>query len=155
MVIQTVPVISWLSLVIFMWGIGWKGPIFIAFLSILPTALLTTVSGVRNLDNNLLEMAAVYQVPKARIFKDIHMGSLLPFIAAILDVSIGLAWKVILVAEYLCGGDGLGEEILEARMNVDIPRIWALTLIAVIFGILAERLIKLMLKRSIHPCKNA
>ena len=155
MVIQAVPVISWLSLVIFMWGIGWKGPIFIAFLSILPTDLLTTVSGVRDLDKGLLEMAAVYQVPAPRVFRDIHIGSLLPFISAILDISIGQAWKVILVAEYLCGGSGLGDEILKARMSVDIPRVWALTLLAVILGILAERFIKLCIRRMHPPCRNA
>ena len=46
MVIQAVPVISWLSLVLFTWGRNWQGPVLIAFLSILPIAILTTVSGV-------------------------------------------------------------------------------------------------------------
>ncbi len=147
MLIQSVPVISWLSLVIFAWGIGWKGPVFIAFLSLLPISILTTVSGVRNLDKNLLEMARLYQVPGNRILKDIYLGSLLPFIAAILDVSIGQAWKVILVAEYLSGGSGLGVEILRMRMNIDFPGVWALTLIAVLLGIVTERLIKLGLRR--------
>jgi NitT/TauT family transport system permease protein len=147
MVIQAVPVISWLSLVIFAWGIGWKGPVFIAFLSLLPISILTTVSGVRNLDKNLLEMARLYRVPAIRIFKDIYLGSLLPFIIAILDVSIGQAWKVILVAEYLSGGSGLGVEILRMRMNIDFPGVWALTLIAVLLGIVTERLIKTGLGR--------
>ncbi len=147
MLIQAVPVISWLSLVIFAWGIGWKSPVFIAFLSLLPVSILTTVSGVHNLDKNLLEMARLYQVPGARILKDIYLGSLLPFITAILDVSIGQAWKVILVAEYLSGGSGLGVEILRMRMIFDVPGVWALTLIAVLLGIVTERLIKLGLRR--------
>ncbi len=150
MVIQAVPVVSWLSLVIFAWGIGWKGPVFIAFLALLPISILTTVAGVRNLDKNLLEMARLYQVPRSRILKDIYLGSLLPFIAAILDVSIGQTWKVILVAEYLSGGSGLGVEILRMRMNIDFPGVWALTLIAVLLGIATERLIKAGLGRLSH-----
>ncbi|NLO21797.1 MAG: ABC transporter permease subunit [Syntrophomonadaceae bacterium] len=150
MVIQAVPVISWLSLVIFAWGIGWKGPVFIAFLSLLPLSILTTVAGVRNLDNNLLEMARIYRVPGRRVIKDIYLGSLLPFIAAIVDVSIGQAWKVILVAEYLSGGSGLGVEILRMRMNIDFPGVWALTLLAVFLGIITERLIKKLLGRLSH-----
>ena len=142
MVIQAVPVVSWLSLVIFAWGVGWRGPIFIAFLSLLPISILTTVSGVRHLDKKLLEMAAVYKVSRLKILRDIYLGSLLPFIAAILDVSIGQAWKVILVAEYLSGGDGLGVNILMARMNINVSEVWALTLIAVLFGIITEYLIK-------------
>lgn len=147
MIIQAVPVVSWLSLVIFAWGIGWKGPIFIAFLSLLPMALLTTVSGVGNLDRKLLEMARVYQVPRLRVIKDIYLGSLIPFIVAIVDVSIGQTWKVILVAEYLCGNSGLGVEILSARYYVNIPRVYALTLLAVVLGLITERLIKLWLGR--------
>lgn len=145
MIIQAVPVVSWLSLVIFAWGIGWRGPIFIAFLSLLPMALLTTVSGVGNLDRKLLEMARIYQVPRARVIKDIYLGSLIPFIVAIVDVSIGQTWKVILVAEYLCGSSGLGVEILSARYYVNIPKVYALTLLAVILGLITERLIKLWL----------
>ncbi|WP_054693105.1 ABC transporter permease [Syntrophomonas palmitatica] len=97
MIIQAVPVVSWLSLVIFSWGIGWRGPVFIAFLSLIPMALLTTVSGVKNLDRRLLEMARVYKVPQSRIIKDIYLGALIPFIIAIVEVCIGQAWKVILV----------------------------------------------------------
>ncbi|MGE5422196.1 MAG: ABC transporter permease [Ignavibacteriales bacterium] len=145
LIIQAVPVVSWLSLVIFAWGIGWKGPVFIAFLSLLPMALLTTVSGMRSLDQKLLEMARLYRVPRQRIVKDIYLGSLLPFITAIIDVSIGQAWKVILVAEYLCGSSGLGVEILSARYDVNIARVYALTLLAVILGIITERLVKALL----------
>lgn len=150
MVIQAVPVISWLTLVIFAWGIGWKGPIFISTLSLLPMSILTTISGVRKLDSHLLEMAKLYQVPRRRIFRDIYVGSLFPFIAAILDVNIGQAWKVMLVTEYLCGGDGLGEKILMARMNVDTSGAWALTLIAVILGITAEILSKQLLGKAFN-----
>lgn len=147
MVIQAVPVISWLTLVIFTWGIGWKGPVFIASISLLPVSILTTVSGVRNLDEKLLEMARLYRVRRADVVKDIYLGALMPFIAAILDVSIGQAWKVILVTEYLCSGRGLGEEILMARMNIDFTRVWAITLIAVSLGIAMERITKILLRR--------
>jgi NitT/TauT family transport system permease protein len=147
MVIQAVPVISWLSLVIFTWGIGWRGPVFISFLSLFPVAVLTTVAGVHDLDKDLLEMAHLYKVPGNRIIREIYFGSLLPFIAAILDVSIGHAWKVMLVSEYLCGGNGLGEAILMARMNVDIPAVWALTLGAVLLGLLSEALLKSIMRR--------
>jgi NitT/TauT family transport system permease protein len=142
MVIQAVPVVSWLSLVIFVWGIGWRGPIFITFVSLLPVTVLTTLSGVRSLDQNLLEMAQVYRVARRKILTEIYLGSLLPFISAILDVGIGQAWKVMLVAEYLCGKNGLGVKMLMARMNIDTPGVWAITLIAVLLGIITEHLIR-------------
>ncbi|MEN6351563.1 MAG: ABC transporter permease subunit [Syntrophomonas sp.] len=143
LVIQAVPVISWLSLVLFTWGRSWQGPVLIAFISLLPVAILTTVSGVRNLDRKLLEMARLYKVPALQVLKEIYLGSLLPFIVAIVDVSLGQAWKVILVAEYLCGDGGLGLKIFDARSFVDTPAVYAFTLLAVMLGIATERLIKL------------
>ncbi len=147
MIIQAVPVISWLTLVIFAWGIGFKGPIFITFLSLFPIALLTTISGVRNLDKNLLEMAALYQVPRFSVIKDIYLGSLVPFIVAVLDVTLGQAWKVVLVAEYLCGNSGLGRLILAARYEVNPAKVWALTFFAVFLGLITERMVKMLLGR--------
>ncbi|MGE5397181.1 MAG: ABC transporter permease [Chitinophagales bacterium] len=143
LIIQAVPVVSWLSLVIFAWGIGWKGPIFITVLALLPVAVLTTVSGVVNLDRNLLEMARVYHVPKSKVISEIYLGSLRPFVIAVIDITIGQAWKVILVSEYLCGNSGLGVEILSARYDINIPRVYALTLLAVLLGLITERLVKL------------
>ncbi len=147
LIIQAVPVVSWLSLVIFAWGIGWRGPVFIAFLSLIPMAVLTTVSGVKNLDKNLLEMARVYKIPKRKVLRDIYLGSLIPFIIAIIDVTLGQAWKVILVAEYLSGKSGLGVQILSARYEVNVAKVWALTLLAVFLGIITERIIKKLLER--------
>ncbi len=147
MIIQTIPVISWLSLVIFAWGVGWKGPIFITFLALLPISVLTTVSGVHSMEKDLLEMAHLYRVPQQKVARDIYLGALLPFVNAVMNVCIGQVWKVILVSEYLCGGSGLGVKILMARMNVDFPMTWALTLIAVILGIIGEQLIKIVSER--------
>lgn len=147
MVLQAVPVISWLSLVIFTWGVSWQGPVFIAFLSLLPTATLTTIAGVQNLDRRLLEVARIYRVPGSRVVRDVYVGSLLPFIIAVVDVCLGQAWKVILVSEFLCGDQGLGVQISWARLYFDIPNVYAYTLLAVILGLLTEQIIKYYLGR--------
>ena len=147
MIIQAVPVISWLAFVIFLWGIGWKGPVLISFLSLLPIAIFTTSAGVRNIDKDLLEMVKVYNVPKKKVFVDIYLGSIIPFVVATVDISIGNVWKVILVSEFLCGDNGLGVLISWARQYVDAPRVYALTIIAVSFGIASERLAKRFVRR--------
>ena len=147
MIVQAVPVISWLALVIFLWGIGWKGPVLISFFSLLPISIFTTAAGVRSIDKDLLEMVKVYKVPKRKVFKDIYLGSIVPFVVATIDISIGNVWKVILVSEFLCGDEGLGVLISWARQYVDVPRVYALTIIAVAFGIISERLTRRFVRR--------
>ncbi len=149
-VVQAVPVISWLALVIFVWGIGWKGPVVISFLSLLPISIFTTAAGVRSTDTNLIEMARVYKVPYVRIIRTIYLGSLIPFIFSTVEVIIGDVWKVIVVSEYLCGSNGIGVLISWARQYVDVPRIYALTIIAVTLGITSERLVKFAFRKALE-----
>ncbi|MBO8139578.1 MAG: ABC transporter permease [Thermosipho sp. (in: Bacteria)] len=145
-VFQSVPVISWLVLVIFLWGIGIKGPIAITVLSLLPNTTFAVAYGVKNTDKSLIEMAKVYNVSKKKIIKDLYLGSVVPFILTALEVVSGNLWKVIFVSEYLCGKNGIGVQIAWARQYVDIPKVYALTIFAVILGILSERLSKLFVK---------
>ncbi|BBJ27382.1 ABC transporter permease [Athalassotoga saccharophila] len=149
-VVQAVPVISWLALVIFVWGIGWKGPVVISFLSLLPISIFTTAAGVRSTDKSLIEMARVYKVPQVKIIRTIYLGSLVPFVFSTVEVIIGDVWKVIVVSEYLCGSDGIGVLISWARQYVDVPRIYALTIIAVTLGIASERLVKIAFKKVLE-----
>ncbi|HEU24321.1 MAG TPA: ABC transporter permease subunit, partial [Mesoaciditoga lauensis] len=129
--------------------IGWKGPVVISFLSLLPISIFTTATGVRSTDRNLIEMAKVYKVSQIRIIRTIYLGSLVPFIFSTVEVIIGDVWKVIIVSEYLCGSDGIGVLISWARQYVDVPRIYALTIIAVALGITSERFVKLFFRKAL------
>ena len=131
MVIQSIPVVSWLAFVVFLWGVGFKGPILISTLSILPDIVFTTASGIKNIDGKLLEMVKLYKVSFGKIFRHLYLASIVPFIIAAVEISIGNVWKVVLVTEFLVGGSGLGVELAWARQYVDVPRIYAITLIAV------------------------
>lgn len=149
MVIQSIPVVSWLAFVVFLWGVGFKGPILISTLSILPDIVFTTASGIKNIDGKLLEMVKLYKVSFGKIFRHLYLASIVPFIIAAVEISIGNVWKVVLVTEFLVGGSGLGVELAWARQYVDVPRIYAITLIAVVLGLATERLFKTISKRML------
>ncbi len=146
-VFQAVPVISWLGIVVFTVGIGWKGPVLISTLSLLPVAVLTTASGVRALDTTLLEMARVYGVSRKRQIRVIYAGAMVPFVEALAEVALGNAWKVVFVTEYLCGDAGLGVLIAWARQGVDAPAIYALSMVAIVLGVLSERIFRAMIPK--------
>jgi len=146
-VVQAVPVVSWLVVVIFLWGIGWQGPVVISSLSLIPVAIFTTVSGVRSVDRKLLEVMKVYRVPRRMILKEVYLGSIWPFVLSILEVSSGNVWKAVVMGEYLCGDSGLGVLISWARQYVDVPRVYALTIFTVVLGISFERSVKVLARR--------
>ena len=145
--LQAIPVVSWLALVVFSFGIGWRGPVLISVLAFLPSALFTTVQGVHTLDSQLLEMATLYDVPRLKIFRHIILGSLRPFVGAVVDATAGGAWKAVLVTEYLCGDRGLGVRMAWARQSVDVEGVYVFSVLAVVFGIVTERAVRRIMDR--------
>lgn len=138
MVLRSVPVVSWLSTVILLWGIGWKGVVFIVFMTLLPVVIFNVAEGVRSVDIKLIEMAKVYNVPRPKMFKSIYAGSVLPFLLSAINISIGTMWKAAIVSEYLIGDSGLGLQIFQAKFYVDTPKVFAYTVSAIFFGLLLE-----------------
>jgi len=148
MAIRSVPIVSWLSTVILAWGIGWRGVVFIVFVSLLPIVTFNVCEGVRVVDKKLVEMAKVYSLPKWKIFRAIYMGSVWPFLLSSLKLSIGSMWKVAIVAEYLIGETGLGVQIMQAKFYVNTTEVFSYTVVAVAFGLILEALFSFLWERG-------
>jgi NitT/TauT family transport system permease protein len=146
-IVQSVPIVSWLALAILWWGIGNKGPVVIVFITLFPVIALNVYEGVLNIDKKLVEMAKVYKVRKIKIFRDIYLGSLLPFIVSAVSVSSGLLWKSVVVAEFMAGSKGIGVEISWAKSKLETVDVFAYTLLLVFLGILSEVLLRSIEKR--------
>ncbi len=148
MFIRSVPIISWLSSILVIWGIGWQAPVFIVVVSLIPHILFNVSQGVKTVDVKLLEMAKIYGVPKTKIIKNIYIGSLVPFLLSAIKVSIGTMWKVAIVGEYIAGDSGMGIKISDAKFYLETPRVFAFTMVAVVCGLLLEYSFDHLIARS-------
>ncbi|MCD6545034.1 MAG: ABC transporter permease [Thermotogae bacterium] len=137
-VVQSVPIISWLALAMLWWGVGDKGPIVIVFLTLFPIVTLNVYEGVLNIDKKLVEMAKIYKVKRSRIFRDIYLGSVFPFVVSAISVSTGLLWKSVAVAEFMAGSRGIGVEIAWAKSKLETVDVFAYTVLLVLLGIASE-----------------
>lgn len=138
MAIRSTPVVSWLTFVILSWGIGWRAPVFIVMVSLLPNIIYNIMEGTKNVDKKLLEVAKVYKVRKMKVLKYIYLGSITPFLIAVLKLSLGSMWKAAIVAEYLAGNSGLGALILDAKYYLDSTSIFVYTILSIVCGLLME-----------------
>jgi len=136
--LQAIPVVSWLALAILWWGVGFRSPLYIVFLTLFPIITLNITEGVRNVDKKLLEMARVFNLPKKIVFKDIYFASAIPFIVSSLRISAGMMWKTVAVAEFMVGISGLGRMISDAKYALDTTDVFAFTVILIILGIVSE-----------------
>ncbi|MBN2219258.1 MAG: ABC transporter permease [Kosmotogaceae bacterium] len=154
-ILQSIPIVSWLALAIFWWGVGFSSPVYIVFLTLFPVFTINVAEGVRNVDKKLVEMAKIYKIPKSRVFAKIYLASAFPFIVSSMRVGIGIMWKSVAVAEFMVGASGIGRAMSDAKYSINIERVFAYTLILVVLGILTERLLDMIIKRgSRYALKN-
>ena len=54
-ILQSIPIVSWLALAIFWWGVGFSSPVYIVLLTLFPIFTINIAEGVRNVDKKLAE----------------------------------------------------------------------------------------------------
>ncbi|OAA31333.1 ABC transporter permease [Kosmotoga arenicorallina S304] len=145
--LQAVPIVSWLALAILWWGVGFRSPMYIVFLTLFPIMTLNIIQGVRSVDIKLIEMAKVFSLKKGIIFKDIYLGSILPFVFSSLKISSGAMWKSVAVAEFMVGATGIGRKIADAKYFLDTSSVFAYTLVLVFLGLVSETVFNVISKK--------
>lgn len=110
----------------------------IAITSIWPT-LLNTRFGVMNVDPTYLDVARSLGASRWRILTKIILPAAAPSILAGLRISIGIAWLVIVAAEILIGGTGIGYFIWNEWNNLSITSIITAILVVGLIGMVLDR----------------
>jgi nitrate/nitrite transport system permease protein len=115
----------------------------IAITSIWPT-LINTKFGVSNVSRDYLNVAKTLGASRWRTITKIILPAAAPHIVAGLRISIGISWLVIVAAEMIVGGTGIGSFIWFEWNNLNVTSI--ITAIVVIggVGIVLDRILALL-----------
>ncbi|MGE5381776.1 MAG: ABC transporter permease [Methylocystaceae bacterium] len=137
-VIRSTPVMSVVILAI-IWTNSDLVPVMVCLLIAFPILYGNVVEGIRNVDNQLVQMASVYKVRRRRLFFELYLPSMVPFMVAGASNAMGITWKVIIAAEVLCQPlQAVGTQMMWAKMNLDTPRVLAWTVVLVTVSYLFE-----------------
>lgn len=115
----------------------------IAITSIWPT-LINTQFGVKNVDHDYLDVARTLGSSHWRTIIKVILPAAAPNIIAGLRISIGIAWLVIVAAEILVGGTGLGYFVWNEWNNLSITSIITAIIVIGIVGIILDRIFGLL-----------
>lgn len=144
-IIRTVPVMSIIILAL-MWFKDSNVPISVAFLMCFPIIWTNTVEGIRNTDVKLLQMCKIYNIKKIRVIKSIYFYSSLPYIKAGTISALGIGWKVTSAAEVLSLPKySIGRFLYDSKVYLEIPDLFAWTIIIIALSFLFEKVLKLIL----------
>ncbi|WP_326910774.1 ABC transporter permease [Sedimentibacter sp. MB31-C6] len=145
-VIRTIPVMS-IIIIAIIWFKDTNVPIFVAFLMCFPIIWTNTIYGIKETDIKLLQMCKVYNISKIHIVKSVYFYSALPYIKSGMLSALGISWKVTSAAEVLSLPKySIGSHLYDSKVYLEIPDLFAWTLIILFLSILFEKTLKLLFK---------
>jgi len=142
--IRSVPVAAFIILA-WLWVPNAILPSFISFLMVFPIVFTHVEAGLLSVDNRLIEMARVMGMSRFGIIKNIKVPTVLPHLRIAAVTGLGFAWKSGVAAEVICNPTGsIGALLSDAKIVIDYPRVFAVTLTIVILSLILENIIKLL-----------
>jgi|SRR5690625_4997452 len=147
-ILRPIPPIALIPLLVLVLGQTLEMKVWLVVFAVLWPILFNTISGVRDVDPQLLHMAQVYKFPRIKQIRRIVLPSAAPFMATGIRISSSIALVVVVSVELIAGGtNGLGSYIAEARaIGTEIPKIFA--------GILMTGILGLVLNLSISSAES-
>ena len=149
-VIKAVPVASFIILTFF-WFQSDEIPTFIAFLMVVPMVWTTTQTALAGIDEKFIELARVYRLNTLKIFFKIKLRFIMPTLLTSCLTALGFAWKSGIAAEVICRPQiALGTLLNDHKNYLDMPSVFALTVVVALLSIILEFVLKQVVRRALN-----
>jgi nitrate/nitrite transport system permease protein len=129
--------LAWMPLALFVIKDSETSAIFVIFICSIWPMLLNTAFGVANVREDWINVARTHELSPFRTAFTVILPAAAPTILTGMRISIGIAWLVIVAAEMLVGGTGIGYYVWNEWNNLDLT--------SVIFSILMIGLVGMLL----------
>jgi len=140
-VMRSTPVVAFVLIAI-IW-FSQSTAIFIGILTMFPIIFTNIIEGIHNVDEKLLEMAKLYKVKKIKVLVWIYVPAVAPFIVSGISSAVGIGWRAIIVGEVLSQPRyGIGSSMQLAQIQMNVDKLIAWTIVAVLLGFVFEKLIR-------------
>ncbi|PBC01295.1 ABC transporter permease [Mesorhizobium sp. WSM3860] len=120
-------------------GLGEASKVFVIFWATLFPLLLNTISGVKEVDPKLLEMARVYGARRLTIFRRVVLPGAVPSIFVGLRLGATTALLLLIASEMIGANKGIGFQVMNAQYNFQIPLMFAAIVILAALGLIANQ----------------
>jgi len=109
--------------------------------------IMNTAQGVQRVPQDYLNVARVLALSEWKVVTKILFPAVLPYILTGIRLSIGTAWLVIVAAEMLTGGVGIGFWVWDEWNNLKVEHIIIAIFVIGIVGLILEQSLILLAKR--------
>jgi nitrate/nitrite transport system permease protein len=136
-VLRPISPLAWMPLALFIIQDSEASAIFVIFICSVWPMLLNTAFGVAGVRSDWVNVARTHELGSLRTALTVILPAAAPTILTGMRISIGIAWLVIVAAEMLVGGTGIGYYVWNEWNNLDLT--------SVIFSILMIGLVGMVL----------
>jgi len=141
-IFKTVPVASFIILMLISLRSKDGLSSIICFMMSLPVMYANTLAGLHSVDSKMLEMAQVFGVSKSKKFTYLYTYRVLPFFATGSKIALGLSWKAGVAAELIgLVQNTIGNELYSAKLYLMMDQVFAWTAVIVVLSIVLEFLV--------------
>ncbi|QFR49979.1 ABC transporter permease [Sulfurimonas lithotrophica] len=148
------PPIAWIVLAMIWFGMGDETVIFTVLVASFPIIFVGALQGTRTLDGDLKEMADSFNLPWHMKFLDIYFPHIFSYVFPAWVSGLGMAWKIVVMAELLATSNGIGASLAVARSQLDTPSALALVVIMIGSLMFIEYVILEPIKREVEAWRN-
>lgn len=146
-VLRPVSPLAWLPIGLAVFEDSERTAIFVIFISALWPVLLNTIAASRSVPRGYLEVARTLQAGRWTTIRQVILPAALPEILTGLRISMGIAWLVIVAAEMLVGGRGIGYFIWNEWNNLNIANIMVGILLVGVVGLCLDKIFRFFERR--------
>lgn len=137
-ILRSLPTMAVLLLIL-VWLSPKIAPVAVAMLVLFPMTYSALFSAIGEVQGELLQMARVYNLSNGQILRGIYLPQIAPVMVEQTGDGLSFGIKLIVSAEVMASTYvALGGMMREAQIYLELPRLAALTLFAVLFGIAVE-----------------
>ena len=146
-VLRPISPLAWMPLALFIIQDSQASAIFVIFICSIWPMLINTAFGVANVRKDFVNVAKTHELGPLKTALLVILPAAAPTILTGMRISIGIAWLVIVAAEMLVGGTGIGYYVWNEWNNLDLT--------SVIFSILMIGLVGMMLDTAFAYVQRA
>ena len=137
-VLKPISPLAWMPLALYTIKDSAISGIFVIFICSIWPMLINTAFGVAGVHREWLNVARTLEVKPLRKAFEVILPAAAPTILTGMRISMGIAWLVIVAAEMLVGGTGIGYFVWNEWNNLSLPNVIFAVLVIGVVGMLLD-----------------
>lgn len=146
--IKATPIAS-VTILLLVWMRSANLSILLVALVVSPLIYEAVISGLAASDPSMIEVFQVFRTPRVNQWRLLYFPQIKAYLEPALSYALGFAWKAGVSGEILAQPtQTIGEEMYYAKLYLDMPSLFAYTLVVVLISLITERGLKICLDKK-------